>query len=193
MISTIENFIARWENAIDKKLCEDIIEYFNFMKSSGFSQSRQQTSARSKLLQDTDSILVTADTIKFANPDLHKPIVDSLWNVFFPEYMQRYAALHNVENFYICEMKIQKTGIGQGYHEWHFETDTVATSKRIFNYHLYLNDVDEGGETEFLYYGQREKPTAGTVLIYPGYFTHTHRGNPPISNGKYLVNGWIEL
>jgi len=24
-------------------------------------------------------------------------------------------------------------------------------------------------------------------------FTHTHRGNPPLSNAKYIVTGWTEF
>jgi len=58
---------------------------------------------------------------------------------------------------------------------------------------IYLNDVEEGGETEFLYYARRIKPTQGTLLIWPAYFTHAHRGNPPLSNTKYIITGWIEF
>jgi hypothetical protein len=58
---------------------------------------------------------------------------------------------------------------------------------------LYLNDVDEGGETEFLYQSIRIKPKKGTLILCPGSFTHTHRGNPPLSGEKYIVTTWIEL
>ena len=58
---------------------------------------------------------------------------------------------------------------------------------------LYLNDVKEGGETEFLYQHKRYQPKEGTLLIFPAGFTHTHRGNPPISNDKYIVTGWLEF
>ena len=58
---------------------------------------------------------------------------------------------------------------------------------------MFLNTIDEGGETEFLEQGLRFKPKAGDVLIWPAYFTHPHRGNPPLSNDKYLATGWVEL
>ena len=54
-------------------------------------------------------------------------------------------------------------------------------------------DRDEGGETEFLYQSMRVKPKQGTLLIWPAAFTHTHRGNPPLSNEKYIVTGWTEF
>ena len=29
--------------------------------------------------------------------------------------------------------------------------------------------------------------------IFPAGFMHTHRGNPPISNDKYILTGWFSL
>jgi hypothetical protein len=88
--------------------------------------------------------------------------------------------------------KVQKSVVGQGYHVWHYEGDTRITCNRLLAWILYLNDVEEGGETEFLYHPKRIKPKAGTLILWPSAFTHTHRGNPPISNTKYIVNGWVE-
>ena len=79
-----------------------------------------------------------------------------------------------------------------GYHIWHHETDRRETSNRVLAWTVYLNDVAEGGETEYLYQHLRIKPTTGTFVIWPAGFTHTHRGNPPLSNDKYIMTGWIE-
>ena len=56
---------------------------------------------------------------------------------------------------------------------------------------VYLNDVEEGGETEFYYQQLKVKPKKGTIVIAPAGFTHTHRGNTPISGDKYVLAGWI--
>jgi len=58
---------------------------------------------------------------------------------------------------------------------------------------VFLNDVDEGGETEFLYQNKRIAPKKGRMVIWPSSFTHTHRGNPPLSGSKYIITGWIEI
>ena len=54
---------------------------------------------------------------------------------------------------------------------------------------VYINDVEEGGETEWLYQQLKIKPKRNTCVIWPGAFTHLHRGNPPMSD-KYIATGW---
>jgi hypothetical protein len=55
----------------------------------------------------------------------------------------------------------------------------------------YLNDVEEGGETEFFYQGIKTKPKKGSLVIFPAGFTHTHKGNVPFSDDKYVVTSWL--
>ena len=60
-------------------------------------------------------------------------------------------------------------------------------------YGALINDVEEGGETEFLYQSKRVESKKGRIVICPSGFTHTHRGNPPLKGNKYMINGWIEF
>ena len=73
-----------------------------------------------------------------------------------------------------------------------FEADSLERAGRVLAWGLYLNNVEQGGETEFLYQQTRVPATEGTLVIWPASFTHTHRGNPPLSNVKYLLTGWVE-
>ena len=58
---------------------------------------------------------------------------------------------------------------------------------------MYLNDIDEAGETEFLYQNKRISPKQGRVLMWPADWTHSHRGNPPIGKeDKYILTTWLE-
>lgn len=61
---------------------------------------------------------------------------------------------------------------------------------RILTFIFYLNDVNEGGETEFfqLY---RVRPKKGSLLIFPALSVYTHKGCIPISNDKYILTGWL--
>jgi hypothetical protein len=35
------------------------------------------------------------------------------------------------------------------------------------------------------------QPRKGTVIIAPAGFTHTHRGNIPLSGDKYVTTSWL--
>lgn len=110
------------------------------------------------------------------------------------------ATLSNFLNavYRLGSVNMQKYLKGKGgYFHWHSEfyphpTDVQQDSlHRNLLYMVYLNDVKEGGETEFYFQNLKSKPKKGTLVIAPASFTHTHRGNMPISNDKYIFTSWI--
>jgi hypothetical protein len=56
---------------------------------------------------------------------------------------------------------------------------------------VYLNDVEVGGETEFLYPKIKVKPKKGSLVIFPSAYPFVHRGNKPISSDKYIIATWL--
>ncbi|RDV25537.1 2OG-Fe(II) oxygenase [Alteromonas aestuariivivens] len=82
-----------------------------------------------------------------------------------------------------------------GYPYWHSEVyPQVGHNEalhRILLFMFYLNDVDEGGTTDFYYQNRSVQPKAGRMVIAPAYFTHTHRGQVPISHDKYILTSWL--
>ena len=191
------DFIKIYENAFSKEYCEKAIKYFNFMDECKFTFTRQETedAARTKK-EDTSLIghkshLFELDFNKCG--DLFLEFNAKLWADFYPKYAEEFAVLKESDKHYSFVYKIQKTPIGGGYHIWHYETSNRERCNRLLAWALYLNDVEEGGETEFLYQHKRIKAKQGTFVLFPASFTHTHRGNPPISNDKYIVTGWIEF
>ncbi len=82
-----------------------------------------------------------------------------------------------------------------GYPHWHSEQFPQAGHNealhRVVLYMFYLNDVEEGGETEFFYQNRKLTPKRGTMVIAPAGFTHSHRGNMPTSGDKYIATSWI--
>ena len=87
---------------------------------------------------------------------------------------------------------VQRTLPGEGFHIWHCEQGPPAPN-RCAVWSVYLNDVKEGGETEFLYQNIRVKPKEGSLLIFPANYTYMHRGNPPLKDAKYIITGWFEM
>ncbi|GAB2998765.1 2OG-Fe(II) oxygenase family protein [Psychrosphaera aestuarii] len=95
-------------------------------------------------------------------------------------------------------LNIQKYQKQQGgYPHWHSEhfphpTDTTQRSlRRSLLILFYLNDIADGGETEFFYQQAKVKPATGSLILAPCDFTHTHRGLTPISNDKYVIASWV--
>jgi hypothetical protein len=98
--------------------------------------------------------------------------------------------------FRLGEINAQKYEVNKGgYPYWHSEVYPQSNSTDALHRNLlfmfYLNDVDEGGETEFYYQNAKIKPKAGRMVIAPAGFTHTHRGNVPTSNDKYILTSWV--
>lgn len=87
-------------------------------------------------------------------------------------------------------------GVGN-YNYWHCEVfpqkNSYESLHRTLLFMFYLNDVDEGGETEFYYQNLSIKPRAGSMVVAPAYFTHTHRGLVPRSSDKYILTSWVLL
>ena len=61
--------------------------------------------------------------------------------------------------------------------------------ERTLVYMWYLNDVNVGGETDFIDFNI--KPTTGKLVLFPSTWTYPHCANIPISNDKYIITGWI--
>jgi len=98
--------------------------------------------------------------------------------------------------FQLGEINAQKYERNSGgYPYWHSEIypqkNSIEALHRNLLFMFYLNDVEEGGETEFVYQDLKIKPKAGTMVIAPAGFTHTHRGNVPISDNKYILTSWV--
>ena len=86
---------------------------------------------------------------------------------------------------------IQHYGPGQGFKRWHNERDQYQSHQRALVFMTYLNDVPDGGGTEFAYYPEiKIKAKRGLSLLWPTDFTHTHRGIIS-QHDKYIITGWF--
>ena len=169
-----EDFIGVWDNVI----LDDFNNYvIKLLDESTQIVPRSNTSVKDSQLD-----------IAAFNPLVSNHIMTGVRSCL-EIYLEWFPFLKNF-NYHSTTCLLQKTIPTEGYHDWHSESNNIACAHRTLVWSVYFNDVEEGGETEFLYQKQKIKPKAGRVIIFPGSFTHLHRGNPPYS-AKYIATGWL--
>jgi hypothetical protein len=73
----------------------------------------------------------------------------------------------------------------------HVDVGDHASARRFLAALLYLNDVADGGDTEFPLWGQHIHPQAGSVLVFPPLWPWLHAGRPPISGTKWILSTYL--
>ena len=187
-----EQFIGIFENAFSKEYCEGLIKDYETAIEAGYGRTRQDTDNVNKLQKADTQLPNGVDNIQIPISNI-AVFSNTFWNSCYPLYEKEFYSLKTSGRHGSYYFKMQKTNLREGYHVWHYESGDIECCRRLLTWTLYLNDVEEGGETEFLYQSIRIKPKQGTLVIWPAAFTHTHRGNPPLSNPKYIVTGWTEF
>jgi len=189
------DFIGMYSNVFPDGFCNHVICEFERLLSSGSCGNRQDSEgARKHIKEDYFLFLNMKNHImdSFNNENVQSIFLDGLQNCF-DDYISEYDILKDV-NLKCTSIKMQKTNPGAGYHVWHPEQGNGSDSSRCLVYSAYLNDIDDAGETEFLYQKLRIPPKENTMIIWPAAFTHTHRGNVVHgSKSKYIITGWFYL
>jgi hypothetical protein len=73
----------------------------------------------------------------------------------------------------------------------HVDRATLAGSHRELAVIIYLNDVEEGGETLFPIQRTKVRPEAGKIVWFPAGFTHPHEGTTPVSGPKLIATSFL--
>jgi len=191
---SMENFIAVYDGYITEQHCKEAIDlYENQVK---FKKTMDRlTFENAPITEKKDTQLFLGSE----NINVWHTKLDNIMNNFdiaLRNYLRKISAesAFGVKGFHYTGLKLQKTLPTEGYHIWHVEHSIgYENEPRAFVYSIYLNDVEEGGETEFLHFSKRVKPKTGRIVIWPASFPYLHRGNPPLSGEKYILTSWINL
>jgi hypothetical protein len=192
--SSIKDFIGVYDGYIPDEACDQAIELFKKYQEFNKVFSRFTSEGTTQEFKDDKQLFCSPDVL--TNQEFNVNKLKALM-VNFDMALRHYYTETNIkkytaEDIITDHVKIQKTIPAQGYHVWHIEHGQGRENeKRILVYSIYLNTVEEGGETEFLYQSQRVKPVKGRIVIWPAGFPYVHRGNPPLIGEKYIVTSWI--
>lgn len=184
-----------YDNVLDKQVCADIIHQFDneskvypgITRSGYFAEIKKTTdfslnidSNTSEAWKHIDDTLYTA-----LNTALTRYVSDIV------DCEQKYSWVKSVKD---TGFLIQKYDKGGGYYHYHDDFNAIIDNNIIYyrrlTYLFYLNDVDEGGETQ-IWSHFKVQPRAGRLLFFPATWTYPHRGCMPISDDKYIATGWM--
>lgn len=191
MKAEIKDFIGVFDDAVSEGFCNDVIKYFEYVQQASLVVNRQQSEGVNKFKKNDETYFFQDELVK--EYQLHNTNILNEANIAFSNCLNAYFNEYDVlqsTNYGVYSYRLQKTKVGGGYHVWHHERGDLENQHRFLAFILYLNDVEDGGETEFHYYPRRVQAKTGRVLVCPADFTHTHRGNPPLSNDKYIITTW---
>lgn len=107
-------------------------------------------------------------------------------------YLSRSPVLQSFD-LQVTGYKIQKYPRGEGYFRWHADSTGRGVQSRQVAMILYLNDVAQGGETEFFHQGIKVAPRAGQLLLFPAGWNYMHCGQVPVSQDKYIVQTFVRI
>jgi prolyl 4-hydroxylase len=195
----MDSFILESENLLSSEVCQDLIDQFEkhtWLHVKGKVGIRYEDKmggelrTESEFKQSTD--LGITDAV--ADSPAFQPLILNLFeflNTNISAYKEKYIHLDAGARWGMTErFNIQRYRPGEGYYAWHTEyhPNIAPTNRRVLAWMIYLNDVKDAG-TEFANFGKIDA-VQGKCLIWPAYWTHTHRGIVSDSETKYIATGW---
>lgn len=185
-------------DSLSNELCSEIIELFetdNDFKYQGTSMVGYNPNVKNT----TDLNITTTASVDKRWEKIHNVLLKELRhniNLYIENFQQQVNSpgyrLFKGENLGITNMQVQHYKKNIGMFKYHDDSQIIWEEKtrRVLVFIWYLNDVIEGGETEFC--GTYIiKPQPGKLIIFPAEWTFPHRGLIPKSNDKFIITGWV--
>ena len=202
----MEQFVYLQPNSLPTELCEEIIQLFE-----------KETEAQYLGVTGGGYRKDVKNTLDLSFPEMEK----NGCKYYQPEHANRWTTIKNVlykeltknlkkyivglkEQFNTSFFKEQSSGLTdngflihkyfkeQGKFTRHQDFMVKEKKHRVIVYLWYLNDVEEGGETQ-VFHHMKIKPEAGKLLMFPAQWCFPHCGIMPLSGDKFVVTGWLHL
>ena len=178
----LTNYVKCYDNALPDNVCKKMIQLFEDMPNL---QITNGANARKGLEESAWTEL-----------DINK-LSDRSFQEYISELIIRFKKNYETDCG-ISPSLPQPSGLAQlilkrysvgGIEKFQTHFDSInEVCNRYLVFLWYLNDVESGGETEFVDLDLKIKPATGRLLIFPPYWMFQHRGVAPISNSKYILS-----
>jgi len=184
------HFIGSWKIENDT-LCNEIIAFFE--ENKNLQNQGSTASGKDLTIKKTTDITIAPNDLQNIKFKCINNYIEELHKCFV-DYQNQWPFLKDkIKSLHIGEFNIQRYFPGDHYAKIHCERLGIQNIHRMFAWMTYLNDVDDGGVTNFSHYAIKVKPEIGKTLIWPAEWTHAHSGEVLNSGVKYIVTGWMHF
>ncbi|MCY4148038.1 MAG: 2OG-Fe(II) oxygenase [Gammaproteobacteria bacterium] len=180
------SFIYEYKQALDSWICREMIRRFE-------ANPGQQVQGRIGQDASLEESIKRSTDLRISGREDWRDI-DEVLKHSLTQGLSAVSGLHpffGANRFHDIGYNLQKTEIGDFYH-WHIDAGPGQFAKRQLVAIWYLNDCSgPGGETEFYFQNVSVRPEEGTLVLFPPFWTHLHRGRTLESGIKYIATTWI--
>ena len=171
-------------------MCQDIVELF----------TRDEGKWRGKIAIGAENSAYEKETknswdLEILNEGAWQPIFQEIHpriEACLSHYLKRSPVLQSFD-LQVTGYKIQMYPKNEGYFRWHADSVGLHNGNRVIAMVLYLNNVEQGGETEFFYQNIKVAPKQGHLVLFPTGWNYMHCGHVPESEDKYIIQTFITI
>jgi hypothetical protein len=187
----MDNYIKVYDDVIDEVSCKELIKRFED-EHEMYETVHQE---------DGDNVISFEQLNLYVQgwDDVQKGLLE-----MFQDYIVHYKIDCNVYDKmwpekYGYEAVRMKRYLANDYDRFdpHVDVMNHESARRFLAFFIYLNDVEEGGETQFLninqpgtYLPYTVKSKRGRLLMFPPTWQYYHTGLKPVSGRKYILHSY---
>ena len=184
-LAALRDCIRVYDGALESEFCAQLVRSFEDMRTE------QARNGRGRMPALAHSAWTELNVSRVA---------DAGFKGFFLHQIDRYLAKYNEDlsltlpipgSVRVEDLRIKRYSVeSEDRFQPHWDS-LNETSNRYLVFIWYLNDVLDGGETEFCDLGIKVEARAGRLLVFPPYWMFQHAGLPPRSNDKYMISTYL--
>ena len=183
MTKLLSDYCVYVEDHMPKNICDDIVNLF------------ESTDVERRATSDNKPRLTQFNFTKksYLNEELHKTICQYLLSAV-DHYRFNIKSFYTFapKNLYFEHFRVKRyKSEDADQFDTHVDVGSVSDECRYLSFMWYLNDVVDGGETEFAELDLKIQPEAGALIMFPPIWMFPHKGHLLNSGKKYLLSTYL--
>lgn len=182
-MANLNELIQVYDNVLEPNICEFLIGIFEQFQN-GHERIQNNNKQCFTQFNLTENCKLTPEVDQIHNHLIRKTL----------EYKERYYELMDARCFppehAFEQFRIKKYNPGgEDWFDTHVDVINHETARRYLSFFWYLNDVETGGQTQFL--DTSVTPKTGRLVMFPPMWMFPHKGQAPLSGPKYLLHTYL--